>query len=118
MIKRKFLKVHLKLGNCLQYLRFGVFSYETVPSSDFLTKQNCSKLELVFIAKQLTVLKRKKVTETVTISVGRARKHLLLSFHRSKTNDRERPFGLAASPFVCFEPEVQTRMTAEEATID
>ena len=37
---------------------------------------------------------------------------------RSKTNDRERPHDLAASPFVCFAPEVQTRMTAKEATID
>ena len=37
--KRKFLKIHLKIENCLQHLRFGVFSDETVPSSDFLTKQ-------------------------------------------------------------------------------
>ena len=33
------LKIYLKIENCLQYLRFGVFSDETVPSSDFLTKQ-------------------------------------------------------------------------------
>ena len=36
---------------------------------------------------------------------------------RSKTNDRERPDDRAASPFVCFAPAAQTRMTVEEATI-
>ena len=45
----------------IQYLRFGVFSDETVLSSDFLTKQIVpAKLELVCITKQLTGLKRKK----------------------------------------------------------
>ena len=57
------------------------------------------------------------VTETLTSTVGRARRHLLLSFQEQNNRSRA-ALNLAASPFICFVPEVQVRMTTEEATID